>query len=592
MRLVKLLLLILLLACFYGCGNKPYPRTMQIADSLVNTYPDSALALLEQLTGSIERESEATQMYYQLLTVKAKDKAYKPHTSDSIIKQVVSYYEIQKDKAHLPEALYYAGRIYHDLNDAPQALDYYQKAMENSSENTDYRLMTLIYYQAGMLYLYQHIFGKSLDAFKKAYRYAILSKNNTLIVYNLREIGRAYTGLNNVDSTLYYYEKAEETAVKDNNTYLAGILNQEMAGIYTQLKEYTKAFAAIQKSLCTSKRSTPPYYATLADLYYETGKIDSARFYYSQLCSIGNYYQKQGSYKGLSKITRQEGKLAEALALIDKYHEYTDSINKTMNAEAVHKVNALYNYQLREKENYNLKNTAHKQEIWITTLLYSTFCLLFIIIAGGIIYRLQKKRKEIQAERQQDKLKRIADEQYYNSQQYVTKNEQRITALKEKLQDAENKKNELEKDLQETEKYLLELTNKQIEAKQKIHILSEKAFKESQIYKDFYHVAGMPNYEKTSEKAKLSEADWEEMTIAIDSAYDNFTQRLQYLYPKLSENELRICILLKISIPPLGIANLVSRSKQAVTSSRKKLYERVHNKPGTPGLWDEFIKNF
>ena len=592
MRLIKLLLSILLLACFYACDSKPYPHTMQMADSLVNTFPDSALTLLNQLKEEIKNEPESTQMYYQLLTVKAKDKAYIPHTSDSTIKQVVSYYEKQKDKKHLPEAYYYTGRVYHDLNDAPQALDYYQKAINNATENTDYRLMTLIYYQSGMLYLYQHIFDKSLDAFKTAYHYAILAENNVLIIYNLREIGRAFTGLNNVDSTLYYYEKAEKTAENNNNTYLVGIINQEMAGIYTQLKQYSKAYSAIQKSLCTSKRSIPAYYATLADLFYETEKTDSARFYYSELCYIGNYYQKRDGYKGLSKISRQEGKLLETLSFIDKYHEYTDSINKTMNAEAVHKVNALYNYQLREKENYRLRNIAQKQEIWIKTLLYSTFGLLLIIIAVGIIYRLQKKQKEMRAERQQDKLKRMADKQYYNSQQYMAINKQRITVLREKLLDAESKKNELEKNIHEAEKYLLELTNKEIETRQKIQILSEKAFKESQIYKDFYHVAGMPNSEKISEKVKLSQMDWEEITIALNNTYDNFTQRLQDLYPKISEHELRICILLKISIPPLGIAKLATRSKQAITSSRKKLYEKVHNKPGTPDLWDEFIKNF
>lgn len=592
MRLIKLLLVILLLACFYACGNKPYPRTMQIADSLVNTCPDSTLALLNQLKEEIKKEPEVTQVYYQLLAIKTKDKAYIPHLSDSIIKQVVSYYENTKDKNHLPEAYYYAGRVYSDLNDAPQALDYYHKAIDNTTENTDYRLMTLIYYQTGMLYLYQHIFDKSLDAFKKAHHYAILSKNNTLIIYNLREIGRAFTGLNNVDSTLYYYEKAEKAAEKINNTYLVGILNDEIANIYTQLKEYPKAFAAIQKSSSLLKEKTLVYYTVLADLYHETGKIDSARYYYTLLCSAGNHYQKRGGYRGLSKIARQEGKLLEALVYIDKYHEYKDSINKTMNAEALHKVNALYNYQLHEKENYNLNNIAQKQKIWIITLLYSTFSLLLIFIAEGVIYHLQKKRKEVQAERQQDKLKRIANEQYYNSQQYMTLNEQRIAALKEKLQDAKSQKNELEKDLQETEKYLLELTNKQIEAKQKIHILSEKAFKESQIYKDFYHVAEMPNSEKISEKVKLSQTDWEEIAITLNSTYDNFTQRLQDLYPKISEHELKICILLKISIPPLGIAKLVARSKQAVTSSRKKLYEKIHNKPGTPDLWDEFIRNF
>lgn len=592
MRTIKLLIFVLLLMCFCACGNKPYPRIMQMADSLVNTYPDSALALLEQLKETIGKEPEATQTYYQLLTIKAKDKAYVTHISDSVINQVVSYYENKKDKTHLPEAYYYAGRVYRDLNDAPQALDYYQKAIEETTEQIDSQLTSLIYYQIGMIYLYQHIFDKSLEAFKKAHHYAILSNNNTLQIYNLREIGRAFTGLNNVDSTLYYYEAAEKAAENVNNTYLVGILNQEMAGIYTQLKEFSKAYAAIQKSLCTSKRSIPAFYATLADLFYETERTDSARFYYSELCSIGNYYQKQGAYEGLSKIARKQSKPLEALAYLDKYHVYTDSINKTMNAEAVHKVNALYNYQLREKENYHLKDIAQKQKTWITILLFSIFSLALIIIATGIIYHLRRKQRKMQNKRQQEILSKITEEKYFNSQQYIAINEQRIAVLKEKLQNTEHERDELEKDWQEAEKYLLELTNKQIETKQKIHNLSERAFKESQIFKDFYHIAEMPNSENISPKEKLSQKDWEEIATGLNNTYDNFILRLRNLYPNISQHELRICMLIKISIPPMGIAKLTVHSKQAITSSRKKLYEKVHNKPGTPDLWDEFIRNF
>lgn len=587
-----MVLLVLLLICFYACDNKPYPRTMLMADSLMNLYPDSALTLLEQLSGSIAKEPKAARIYYQLLTIKAKDKAYITHTSDSVIKQVVNYYENEEDEKCLPEAYYYAGRVCRDLSDAPQALDCFQKAIENITENTNCRLISMIYYQTGMLYLYQHIFDKSLLAFKKACHYAVQSKDSTAIIYNLREIGRAFTGQNNIDSTLYYYQEAEYIAEKVNNTYLVGILNQEIAGIYTQLEEYPKAYTAIQKSLCTSKRSIPAYYATLADLYYETGKIDSARYYYTQLCSIGDYYHKQGAYEGLSKIARQQGELTEAFDYMDKYLTYTDSINETMNAEAIHKVNALYNYQLREKENYRLKAVTYKQEIWIIALLLSIACILIICIAVSIIYLQRRKRRKIQAERQQEKLKRIADEQYYCSQQYIKENERRIETIKEKLQNTENQRTELENSLQESEKELLELTNKQIETRKKIQTISEKALKNSQIYKDFYHVAGMPNSEHISDKKKISQKDWEELAIAVNSTYNNFTERLQVLYPSISKHELWICMLLKISIIPTGIANLTAHSKQAITSSRKKLYEKIHNQPGTPDLWDEFIRNF
>lgn len=131
----------LLLLALYSCSNRPSPRALQVADSLTYCQPDSAVALLRQMKESILAEPEATQMRYNLLCIKAQDKAYITHTSDSLIQQVVRYYRKHKDKTYLPEALYFAGRVYRDLGDAPQALEYFQRAISHSTEDTDYKLI-------------------------------------------------------------------------------------------------------------------------------------------------------------------------------------------------------------------------------------------------------------------------------------------------------------------------------------------------------------------------------------------------------------------------------------------------------------------
>lgn len=68
------LLSALLLLCLYACNNKPYPHTMQVADKLVYSNPDSACLLLEQLRDSITTEPKATQIYYQLLNKRPETK--------------------------------------------------------------------------------------------------------------------------------------------------------------------------------------------------------------------------------------------------------------------------------------------------------------------------------------------------------------------------------------------------------------------------------------------------------------------------------------------------------------------------------------
>ena len=84
-----LLIIILLPLYFLSCDSKSYPHVLQLADSLANTCPESAIALLEQFKDSASQESKETQMYYQLLTIKARDKAYITHTSDTYRKHTI-----------------------------------------------------------------------------------------------------------------------------------------------------------------------------------------------------------------------------------------------------------------------------------------------------------------------------------------------------------------------------------------------------------------------------------------------------------------------------------------------------------------------
>lgn len=592
MKRIKILLLVSLLTGIFACENKPFPRSIMVADSLIYCELDSAVALLKHLEGAMAFEPKATQMYYQLLNIKARDKAYITHTSDSLIKTVVEYYEDKKDRERLPEAYYYAGRVYRDLGDAPRALGFFQNALETSNEDTNDKLIGLMYYQMGMIFLYQDIYDKALDAFNESCHYSKLSGDSISIIYNLRDIGRAYTGLNNVDSTLYYYKKADQIARKINSPYLIRIINQELTNIYTQLGEYEKAKLSLRKASITNKKYSPAYYSVLAYLYYNTGKIDSAKYYYKKLIGMGNYYQKQNAYKRLYEITHQEGNFIDALNHIDNYLIYTDSIQKTIHAEAVHKVNALYNYHLQEKEINNLKITAQEQRVWIIFLASSIILFFMAGITVIIVHRQRMKQKKIQAERQKEKLEEISEAQYLNSQAYIAKNKKRIEELSKQIQNTENQKNELKQQQEESEKELLELTNKLIESRQKVQVLSEAALKDSQIYKDFYHVAGMPNSKNISDKSKITEEDWDELIAAIDKTYNNFTWRLQKLYPKISEQEIRICVLLKISINPQSIATLLLRSRQAMDSARKKLYRVTHNQDGTAAMWDDFIKTF
>lgn len=92
-------------------AEKSYPSAMQRAISLLSTRPDSALYYLSQLDSQMADEPEETRVYHRLLTLAAEDKLYVPHTSDSLIREIVRYYEGYGDSDKLMMAYYYQGSV-------------------------------------------------------------------------------------------------------------------------------------------------------------------------------------------------------------------------------------------------------------------------------------------------------------------------------------------------------------------------------------------------------------------------------------------------------------------------------------------------
>lgn len=579
MRTLRTLLLFfpLLLLAFVSCGkrNDSLPALQRVA-LLANTHPDSAMALLDSLRDSIFLQPRSVRMYYDLLTVKARDKAYIRHTSDSLIRSVLRYYERQDDKKHLPETYYYAGRVYSDLGDAPQALNYFIRASE-TADGKDYDLLSRIYSQIGTLYLYQDVYDKALPVFRKCYQYNLLEGDSAGMVYAIRNIGRTYRTLDQVDSALHYYKEADSLAIKLGSNLLRMRVNGEFSAYYTQLGMYKEAYKCLQWAfLQFNSDDRAPAYSTVAHYYLNINQLDSALIYFTKLLKMDDYLYLQSAYKGLGEIATKRGNYAEACSYWALYEMYRDSVQSITQTETVRKINALYNYQLREEENNRLQMQNRQQKnyiVWITAS-------MVVVVALFFAYRQNRKRKEEGRINQLQKLKALEEQKYRQSQEFIEENKKRIAELEKELQEVRTTSDISRQELLHAQKLSLEKDNEQVEAQQKMEQEAVKAFQTSAIYIKFHETDD-----------KILEEDWSGLISAIDNTYRNFTQRLKDLYP-MNEVEIQVCLLLKIDMPFKRIALLVLRSKQAVTSIRKRLYKKVFGREGTPDDWDRFIRNF
>ena len=204
---VALAVLFFLLA---SCRPVHYPQSLLVADSLCAAHPQRALEWLDALRPRMEQERKGVRMYYDLLCIKAQDKAYIPHTSDSLIQAVLHYYEKRDDRRHLPEAYYYAGRVASDLGDAPQALDYFGKALEAMPEGAMTDLRSRVVSQMGTLFYRQRMYPEALEMYKQSLACDSVRRDSVGMAFSLRDVGAVYYILGDVGSALSYYLKAYE----------------------------------------------------------------------------------------------------------------------------------------------------------------------------------------------------------------------------------------------------------------------------------------------------------------------------------------------------------------------------------------------
>ena len=167
---LSFILLIILTTCCTHRGRQ-YDAVLADIDSLTEVEADSARKRLAALKPQMEGVKESTRAYYDLLCVKAADKAKVKHTSDSLICEVARYYEAHPKSGHLPEAYYYVGRANSDMQNGEKALIYFQKALLEDSIHVTTRLRSRVFAQMGYIYLRNGLLEDAINMQQLAHFY-------------------------------------------------------------------------------------------------------------------------------------------------------------------------------------------------------------------------------------------------------------------------------------------------------------------------------------------------------------------------------------------------------------------------------------
>ena len=578
-----ILIYMLIFMSLSSCSNRKYEQTITRADNLMELSQDSArsaLAILDSIRPDLSKMGKSTQMRYQLVYAKGMNKGYVDFTTDSLVKEIVDYYDNHGTCQQQMLAHYLLGCVYRDLGDSPAALSCYNDAVEKAdtaSKDCDYKLLTRVYEQEGALFLSQSMPQNALSAYQKAEKYAWIAKDTLSAVLSYEHLGNIYEYMDNKNKVIEVYENASrryrqygypvQAARALGGAIQALILTKQ----YAKAKKYMDVFEAesgyFQKDSCYSYINYSHYYY-LKGLYSLESHSDSAKYWFtkSQECAKTNNNKSFSAYAWyLYYIKHQQ------MDSVAKYSEqafaYNDSANLDMERDLMQKMQAIYDYD-------RWKNVAHNEEVKATranlTLLVSILVSVSVIIIGILTFLVYRKKRKQELQEKEEQENQIRQQIYYTKQELEllrTVNDRKIAdVIKEKEQTI----NKLKEDLKDIrDKY----SNSSLSD---VDIL----LKESSIYKRIKYLELHP-------KEIMRENDWIELEETIEQLIPSF---IPLLKNRLNVMAYRICLLVKLEISTSSIAILLGLSSSAISKYRKVMLEKLCGRSGKPKDFDEYIR--
>ena len=376
------------------CARNESPELSRIA-STVTDSPASALRELERL--DVSDLSEADRHYRDLLTVKARDKAYILHTSDSLIKGCLAYYDCDKGNPHYPEALYYGGRVYTDLGDYPTALKYYQKALdETHGDEHSMELRSHILSQTGRLLNSLRMHSQAIPYVRESLIVDSTLKDTFSMAYDYLLLGDALQKLANNDEAENAYRRAHEWASRISANDAADI-QVYLASVKLDKGEVDSALTIIRPiagEVIPDFRNV--YLAIASETYHKAGIYDTAYIYARELASSDIPDNKRIGYRMLLTPELKRYIPNDSMGrLLDEYKSTVDSYIDAHEGQQTAIQNSMYNYTLHERE----RDKAERERTGMYRLLVLVCALFALGLICFLVRMYLQKQKMVRMQR-------------------------------------------------------------------------------------------------------------------------------------------------------------------------------------------------
>ena len=389
-------LLLLPLMLFPGCSGsyRDDPRLRNIGTKLSDrSLPSSeALPLLDSLEKIPDTDlSEGERHYRDFLTIKASDKGYVKHTSDSLYLTVKDYFSSHYSREMLPEVLYYGGRVYSDMGSYPVALQYFQEALDCMGDNPEnLHLKPRVLSQTGRLLSKLSVNDEALKYVVECLKMYASSTDTLNYIYNLELAAAIASRLKDYPKAQVYLEKAcslsrgkypSEYAI---NRFRLGKVAYEEGNMQDALTIIRETMNEVDS---TRRNYVLP---VAAQVYLKAGMADTAYIYARELISNTDTLNRGiGYYVLLSDSLRRMSPSDTLSEYFRRYNEWLEGKRNDNMEHAAIMQHSLYNYNLHDKARHRAEKERNRLMGW---LIFTGFSLALVIM-GILIFMLRRERR-------------------------------------------------------------------------------------------------------------------------------------------------------------------------------------------------------
>lgn len=323
-----------------------------------------------------------------------------------LYEQVLAIADSLNDEKYSMGVLINLATAYKNQGEIEESLKYYFEALERSEESGRYDLIALISNNLGDTFI-------DMENYERAEHYLIYSKEmsyheddrvNLVRVY--LNMGNLYKNTERFDEAESSYQKVLEMHRQSGNLPGKIQVTYNIGMMHLARLDYDSARSQLMKTLADSREINMPlglYYSLtgLGELELEIGNIAKAAEHYKEAYGIAenlaNKAMQLNAMENVYQSYKYTGNKAEALNWLEKVTELKDEVRSGERDRLSAQYEAKFNLRQAEQEKQLIQLQQEQQIAQLEQqrlVIASAFAgIVFLLIAGGILMYVNKKRK-------------------------------------------------------------------------------------------------------------------------------------------------------------------------------------------------------